>query len=354
MDAFFAAIEEKRHPELKGKPLVIGGSGDPHRRGVVSTANYEARKFGIRSGMPLITAYKLCPEAVFLPVDYQEYSRVSSVFKSVLRNFSPIIEDMGIDEVFIDITQTPGTSEDIAKEIKRLIYEKTGLTCSVGIGPNKLIAKIASDAQKPDGLTIVEEKDVLGFLAPLPVRKLYGVGPKTEAHLNALGIKTVSELRKKTLPWLIENFGNSYGSFLYMASRGIDESPLITEWEPKSISREMTFQKDIGKWQTLAKSLAGLIKEVVEEMKEEGYKGRTITIKIRFKDFSTFTRAKTLAEPTDKIEIIRKAAFEALGRLIKPSKHNSDSISLVEKLKMQGPPLVRLVGVRVSAIERQK
>jgi len=139
-----------------------------------------------------------------------------------------------------------------------------------------------------------------------------------------------------------------------MASRGIDESPLVTEWEPKSISREMTFQKDIEKWQTVAKSLAGLIKEVVEEMKEEGYKGRTITVKIRFKDFSTFTRAKTLPEPTDKVEIIRKAAFEALGRLIKPSKHNSDSISLVEKLKVQGPPLVRLVGVRISAIERQK
>ena len=295
MDAFFSSVEQKRHPELVGKPVVIGGDGDPTKRGVVSTASYEARKFGIHSAMPLRTAYKLCPNAIFLPVDYEEYSRVSKKFKAVLREFTPIIEDVGIDEAFLDISSIDKPSEEIAKEIKKRIKEETDLNCSIGIAPNKLLAKIASDLDKPDGLTIITEEDIEKRIWPLPARKLWGVGPKTETYLKEkMGIKTIGELASLPLERLIEEFGQSYGSYLYEASRGIDESELVTHWEPKSISRETTFQRDMDNWQLIAKNLVELIQDVVASMKEEGYRGRTVTVKVRFTDFKTYTRAKTL------------------------------------------------------------
>ena len=257
MDAFFAAVEEKKNPALTGKPVVIGGGGNPNKRGVVSTANYEARKYGIHSAMPLRTAYKLCPQAIFLPVDYEAYSKASQQFKSVLLSITPVMENAGIDEAFLDASAVPGTSEIIAAKIKTGVKEKTGLTCSIGIAPNKLLAKIASDMRKPDGLTILHENDIEDKLWPLPIRKLYGIGPKTEAHLKKIGIETIGQLAALTLENLIEHFGNSYGQYLYDASRGIDDSPLITHWEPKSISRETTFQEDIKNWQTIARTLAG-------------------------------------------------------------------------------------------------
>src|SRR3990170_2253311 len=191
MDAFFASVEQKRHPELTGKPIVVGGSGDPTKRGVVSTASYEARKFGIHSAMPLRTAYKLCPDAIFLPVDYEEYSKVSEKIKTILAEFTPIIEDVGIDEAFLDITQIDKPPDETAKEIKRRIRDETDLSCSIGIAPNKLLAKIASDMQKPDGLTIITEADIVTKIWPLPVRKLWGVGPKTEAFLKSKDIETI-------------------------------------------------------------------------------------------------------------------------------------------------------------------
>jgi len=333
MDAFFSSVEEKRNPELVGKPVVVGGEGDPTKRGVVSTASYEARKFGIHSAMPLRTAYRLCPDATFLPVDYEEYSRVSEEVKAILREFSPIIEDVGIDEAFLDLSDSDKPSEEIAKEIKRRIKEEIGLSCSIGIAPNKLLAKIASDMQKPDGLTIITEDDIQSRIWPLSVRKLWGVGPKTEAHLKEMGIQTIGDLASLPLDRLIEEFGQSYGSYLYEASRGIDESPLVTYWEPKSISRETTFQRDVDNWQAIAKTLADLTKEVVTSMKEEGYQGRTVTVKVRFSNFKTYTRAKTLSGRTDLEEEIRKAAFECLGRF---------------ELKKK----VRLIGVRVSNLEK--
>jgi DNA polymerase-4 len=333
MDAFFSAVEEKRHPELVGKPVVVGGEGDPTKRGVVSTASYEARKFGIHSAMPLKTAYRLCPDAVFLPVDYEEYSRVSGEVKAILRQFSPEIEDVGIDEAFLDISSIDRPSEEISKEIKKRVRDETGLTCSIGIGPNKLLAKIASDMQKPDGLTIIMEDDIRERIWPLSARKLWGVGPKTEAYLKEMGIQTIGDLASLPLDRLIEEFGQSYGNYLYEASRGIDESPLVTHWEPRSISRETTFQKDTDNWQAIAKTLAELTKEIVAGMREEGYQGRTVTVKIRFNDFRTYTRAKTLEDLTDSLEKIRKAAFECLGR-----------VELRKK--------VRLVGVRISSLEK--
>src|SRR5512136_98466 len=214
MDAFFSAVEVKRHPELAGKPVVIGGGGDPTKRGVVSTTSYEARKFGIHSAMPLRTAYKLCPSAIFLPVDYEKYSRISEKFKTLLREFTPIIEDVGIDEAFLDISSIDKPSEEIAKEIKKRIKEETDLNCSIGISPNKLLAKIASDLEKPDGLTIITEEDIEKRIWPLPVRKLWGVGPKTEAYLKEkMGIKTIGELASMSLEKLIEEFGQSYGNY---------------------------------------------------------------------------------------------------------------------------------------------
>jgi DNA polymerase-4 len=332
MDAFFAAVEQKRRPEIAGKPVVIGGSGDPTKRGVVSTASYEARKFGIHSAMPLRTAFRLCPGAVFLPVDYKEYSRISHVIKQVLSDISPVMEDVGIDEAFLDITGIEKSAQDIAEEIKRRIWEQTGLTCSVGIAPNKLLAKIASDMQKPDGLTILTMEDIEERIWPLPVRKLWGVGPKTEAYLNQKGIMTIGDLASLSLERLMETFGNSYGGYLYRASRGMDESPLVTHWEPKSVSRETTFQSDIDKWQDIAKNLAGLTKEVASDLKIAGQKGRTVTVKVRFSDFKTVTRAKTLDFCTDSLEEMRKAAFFCLSRI---------------ELKKK----VRLIGVRMSNLE---
>ncbi len=331
MDAFFAAVEEKRHPELKGKPVVIGGSGDPTKRGVVSTASYDARKYGIQSALPLRTAYKLCPEAVFLPVDYEEYSSVSQIIKNTLKEISPIMEDVGIDEAFLDISEIAKPPEDIAQEIKEKIKKETGLTCSIGIAPNKLLAKIASDMQKPEGLTIINEQDIEGRIWPLPVRKLWGVGPKTEASLKQIGITTIGDLASMPVDRLIEMFGESYGHYLYEASHGIDESPLVTHWEPKSVSRETTFQEDTDNWQTIAKTIAELTKEVVDDIREKGYKSRTVTLKVRFSDFKTYTRAMTLQEPIDSLEHIRKAAFQCLGRI---------------ELKMK----VRLIGVRLTQL----
>jgi DNA polymerase-4 len=329
MDAFFAAVEEKRHPELIGKPVIIGGMGDPSRRGVVSTANYEARKYGVHSAMPLKTAYRLCPHAVFLPVDYEAYSAASHAFKKVLTDICPVMESGGIDEAYLDITDIDDTSENIARRIKIGIREKTGLTCSIGIAPNKLLAKIASDMQKPDGLTILMEEDIKDKIWPLPVRKLYGVGPKTEVRLNEINISTIGHIAGMSREWLIDEFGDSYGRYLYDAARGIDESPLITHWEPKSISRETTFQTDIKDWQVIAKTLAALIKDVVSDMVSSGHKARTFTVKVRFSDFQTLTRATTLHKFTDSEEEVRKAVFVCLK-------------------KIQLNKRVRLLGVRAS------
>ncbi len=336
MDAFFAAVEELRRPELKGKPVVIGGGGDPTKRGVVSTANYEARKFGIHSAMPLRTALKLCPKAVFLPVDYREYSRVSKIIKGILREISPVMEDVGIDEAFLDITDVPGSPEEIAKKIKSRIGEATGLTCSIGIAPNKLLAKIGSDLRKPDGLTIIQEDRIADVLRDLPVRKLWGVGPKTEEHLKKMGINTIGDLAARREEDLVGHFGPSHGRYLYEASRGMDESPLVTEWTPKSSSREVTFEQDVSDWQTLARTLAGLVEEVAADMKEMGFMGRTATVKVRFSDFKTYTRAKTIEEASDSVEVLRRAAFEAFGRFDLKGKK------------------VRLIGFRMSGFGEKK
>jgi DNA polymerase-4 len=333
MDAFFAAVEQKRRPDLAGRPIVIGGDGDPGRRGVVSTASYEARRFGIHSAMPLRTAFRLCPEAVFLPVDYREYARISAVFKNILREFGMEMEDVGIDEAFLDLSAASEDPAWIAGEIKRRILASTGLTCSIGIGPNKLIAKIASDMEKPDGLTILGDGDISARVHALPVRKLLGVGPKTEQALTSMGINTIGDIAAADSAFLVSHFGDSFGSYLHRASLGLDESPIVTTWEPKSMSRETTFQKDLGKWQEVAKNLAELSREVADDLQRSGYRARNITTKVRFSDFKTVSRAVTLDEAVDSEEEIRKGAFACLKR-----------IALDRK--------VRLIGVRAAKLEK--
>jgi DNA polymerase-4 len=333
MDAFFAAVELKRRPELRGQPLVIGGRGDPHARGVVSTATYEARQYGIRSGMPLRTAYRLCPQAVFLPVDFDAYGAESAHIKTVLREFTPVIEDAGIDEAFLDLSDVPGESRVLGEAIKRRVHEETGLTGSVGIAPNKLLAKIASEMQKPDGLTILTEADIETRVWPLEVRKLWGVGPKTEARLAQLGIRTIGELAQTPLERLVEHFGESHGGYLREAAHGVDDSPLVTHWEPKSMSRETTFERDTGDWSLLTRTLLALTREVAESLRAEGYRGRTVTVKLRYADFETHTHAQTLSEPTDDLNTIRSAAGRCLARFARGRK-------------------VRLIGVRVGSLEK--
>ncbi|MCK9230187.1 MAG: DNA polymerase IV [Syntrophales bacterium] len=333
MDAFFAAVEEKRNPALKGKPVVIGGRGDPTRRGVVSTADYEARKYGIHSGMPLRTAFKLCPSAIFLPVDCEAYAAVSRRFKKVLVGVTPIMEDVGIDEAFLDISALPDSNEAIAAAIKAGIYDATGLTCSIGIAPNKLLAKIASDMRKPDGLTILTDNDIKRGLWPLPIRKLHGIGPKTEENLKALNVETIGQLAQFSLETLVGRFGHFYGHYLHDAARGIDDRPVVTHREPKSFSREETFQEDVRNWQAIARTIAEQTKEVVSDLVGQGYGARTVTVKIRYSDFRTITRSCSVSESVRKEDDIRRMAFSCLKRV-----------------DLEGKK-VRLVGVRVGNIK---
>lgn len=332
MDAFFAAIELQRHPELKGLPVVVGGSGDPMQRGVVSTATYEARKFGIHSGMPLRTAYHHCPEAVFLPVDYQHYAKVSKKIKTILRTFSTTMEDIGLDEAFLDVSDAAEAPKNIAQSIKQKIKAATGLTCSVGIGPNKLLAKIASDLEKPDGLTQLDMDDIPRRVWPLPVQTIWGIGPKSAARLARIGVTIIGELAKLNRVTLEELFGHAHGGHLYQASRGIDDSPVVTHRKRKSIGHETTFQQDILDRSFLIRPLDELLNESLGRLHQGHHKARTITVKVRFADFETRTRSLTLPEATDQRTEIDKAVKECLNRF-----------------KLTKP--VRLVGIRLSHLE---
>jgi len=331
MDAFFASIEQQRRPELRGKPVIVGGHGDPKERAVVSTASYEARRFGVHSGMPLRSAYRLCPGAVYLPVDFETYAAVSQRIKSIFREFSPICEDSGLDEAFLDISQCDEAPERIGQAIKERVKAETGLTCSVGIGPNKLLAKLASDMDKPGGLKLLSAADIPEKVWPLPARKLLGVGPKTEARLAALGVETIGALAAAPVSTLQQYFGEAHGRYLHDAAQGIDESPLITAWEPRSLGRQMTFQQDVGDRRAIAKALGKLVAEVVADAGKQGYRGKTVTVKIRFADFETLSRQVTLPRPS-----------RALRRIARAARQRLQQIALVKK--------VRMIGVRLSGL----
>ncbi len=315
MDAFFASVELLRRPELRGKPVIIGGRGDPTRRGVVATATYEARAFGVRSGMPFRTALRLCPQAIYLPTDFAEYARWSVEFKRAMRSVSPLFEDRGIDEAYLDVSALAASSETIGRELKARIRDTTGMTCSIGIAPNKLLAKIASDLDKPDGLTILGADDIPARIWPLAARKIPGIGPKAETRLARAGIRTIGELAAAPLDQLREHFGAAMAAFMHAAAWGRHDTPVVTERAPKSRSRETTFQEDVGDWQAIARTLADLSARVAADLAARGYLGRTVGIKLRFADFQTVTRDRTLPAPTADAVTIRKAAFECLRRI---------------------------------------
>lgn len=318
MDAFYASVELLRRPDLKGRPVAIGGRGDPTRRGVVTTATYEARAFGIHSGMALSVAARLCPDCVFLPTDFERYRDYSRRFKHAIAAVTPTIEDRGIDEVYLDLTDVPGGSRWLAADLQRRVAEATGLSCSIGVAPNKLVAKICSDLDKPRGITVVGPEQVCARIWPLPARKVPGIGPKADARLRALGIETVGQLAAAEAGWLREHFGERYGAWLLRAAHGRDERPLDVDPEPRSRSRETTFERDLHPrrdWAAVAGTLSALSARVAEDLRRRGYRGRTIGIKLRFADFRTVTRDRTLPVAVDDAGSIRLVAFECLRRV---------------------------------------
>ncbi|MGB9134403.1 MAG: DNA polymerase IV [Candidatus Bathyarchaeia archaeon] len=333
MDQFYAAVEEREHPELRGKPVVVGadpkgGSG----RGVVSTSNYEARKYGVRSGMPISRAWKLCPEAVYVQPNYQLYIEASSRIMGILRKYADKFERWGLDEAFLDVGSKVSSFEEarwLAETVKREVYEKERLTCSIGVGPNKLIAKIASDFKKPNGLTVVKEGEAEGFLAPLPVRKLLWVGKKTERKLNEMGIKTIGDLAKYDVSVLTEKFG-VMGTQYYLSAYGMDNSEVSERGEIKSIGRETTFEEDTADSSIVFEAMDRLGGEIIEELVEGKLLFKTVTVKIRYENFETHTHGKTLHFYTGSLQSLEKTARE----LIQPYFSRNRK--------------VRLVGVRVS------
>ena len=353
MDAFYASVELLRYPELRGKPLVIGGrrraaQGEPGTfptlreykgRGVITTATYEARAFGVNSGMALMRAAKKAPDALLLPADFDEYRRYSRMFKEAVRALAPDIEDRGIDEIYVDLSALAvewAEAHDLARSIQGAVLEATRLSCSIGVAPNKLLAKMASEMDKPGGLTLLSEADVPERVWPLAARKINGVGPKAAARLEAMGIRTVGELARADPALLVERFGEKHGAWMHEAANGRDERPVVTHSEPKSISRETTFEDDlhpVGDRETLSRVFTELCARLAGDLERKGYAGRTIGLKLRYDNFKTLTRDCTLETPTRDPAAIRRAAGECLKR------------APLERR-------IRLLGVRVGALSK--
>jgi DNA polymerase-4 len=369
MDAFYASVELLRYPELRGKPVVIGGgrrhqpaeyvdpvTQEPIRtfatlrgysgRGVITTATYEARALGLHSAMAMMKAATLAPDAVLLPVDFDAYRHCSRLFKTAVRAIAPRIEDRGIDEIYIDLTDVARTTgsgstrgDDVhalAQSIKDAVRAATGLSCSIGVAANKLLAKIASDLDKPDGLTILGEGDLERRVWPLPARRISGIGPKSAARLAGLGIRTIGELAASDPAFLIETFGRAHGEWMHHAAHGRDDRLVITHSEPQSISRETTFDRDLSATrdrEQLSAIFTELCEGVGDDLRRKGYAGRTIGVKLRYDNFSIVTRVQTIAEPTQDASLIRRTAGECLKRV---------------DLRRR----IRLIGVRVGGLAR--
>lgn len=353
MDAFFASVELLRYPELRGQAVVVGGRSaaapvvqdDGSRRfarlrnyvgrGVVTTSTYEARALGVFSAMGMMKAAQLAPDAILLPGNFDSYRHYSRLFKNAAASIAAQIEDRGIDEIYLDLTDEPGESAEIAQRIKQAVYAATGLSCSICVAPNKLLAKIGSDLDKPNGLTILTHADIPLRIWPLSVGKVNGIGPKAKEKLAGLGIGSVGDLARADLGLLQNHFGRSYASWLVDVAQGIDDRPVCVYSEPKSISRETTFERDLHPRQDraiLSDVFTSLCQRVAEDLHRKGYVGHTIGIKLRFADFHTVTRDLTLTLPTADAVEIRKAATECLKR-----------VPLKQKL--------RLLGVRVCGLE---
>lgn len=353
MDAFYASVELLRYPELRGLPVVIGGGRAPQRgsgdvgprvfsrlrdyagRGVATTSTYEARALGVFSAMGLMKAAQLAPDAILLPVDFTEYRRCSRAFKDAVAAIAPRIEDRGIDEIYIDLSEFGEQAVAVAQRIKQAVHDATGLTCSIGLAPNKLLAKIASELNKPDGLAVLTQDSIREVIWPLPVRKINGIGPKSAQRLAGMGIDTVGDLASAAPDRLQDVFGLSYARWLLAAAHGLDERPVAMSSEPKSISRETTFDRDLHARRDRA-ALTGifdtLCEKVAQDLRRKGYAGRTVGIKLRFDDFRTVTRDCTLPQAVADAAAIRRAAGSCLKR-----------VPLERRM--------RLLGVRVGTLE---
>lgn len=353
MDAFFASCELLQYPELRGLPMVVAGhrshaprvKADGTRefsqlrdyvgRGVLTTATYEARALGVHSGMPSMKAARLAPNAVLLPVDFELYRRYSRLFKTAVHSVCPVIQDIGIDEVYADVSFLEGESEAIARRVKAAVLDATSLTCSVGVAPNKLLAKLSSDMQKPDGITILTMDDLPSRVWPMQAGKINGIGPKANAKLASLGITTIGEIAACEEAWLVEHFGRSYGAWLHKVSHGLDDRPVVTYSEPVSMSRETTFDRNLHAVRDrdeLRIVFTRLCEQVAADLQRKGYVGRTVGVKLRFEDFKTVTRDVTLPRPISDAQALRHAA----GRCLK-------------RVELGRP--IRLLGVRASGLE---
>ena len=365
MDAFFASIELLRYPQLKGLPVVIGGGRrkvdeaistedraalaqiplsafpllkDYVGRGVITTATYPARQFGVGSAMGMMKAARLCPQAIVLPVDFDEVRKYSRAFKEAILEIAPVMEDRGVDEVYIDFTDVPGGQREggrsLARLIQRSIFEKTGLTCSIGVAPNKLIAKMASEFNKPKGISIVHEADLQTLIWPLACRKINGIGPKADEKLRRLHIHTLGELAAQSREWLQDHFGQATGAWMHDAAWGRDHRPVVTESEPVSMSRETTFERDLHAVRDrseLGAVFTSLCEKLAADLQRKGYVGKTIGVKLRYDDFKSVTRDQTLDHYTADAKVIRQTAGLALKR-----------VPLQKRL--------RLLGVRVGTL----
>lgn len=298
MDAFYPAVEVLDNPELKGKPVIVGGSRE---RGVVSSASYEARKFGVHSAQPMATALRLCPNGIFLPVRMKRYKEISERIFEIFHRFTPLVEPLSIDEAFLDVTGSTrlfGAPVDIAKKIKQAVEQETGLTVSAGLAPSKFVAKIASDMDKPNGLTIVPPEGVKHFLDPLPVSKMWGVGKVTREALLRLGIRTFRDLRQAS-PALLEKAFGKYGGKMRQLAMGIDDRDVVTRQDAKSIGHEETFSTDIVELESARKELLFLADKVARRLRRHGVAGKTVTLKVKYSDFVLITRSETIPVPTD-------------------------------------------------------
>lgn len=355
MDAFYASVELLRYPQLRGQPAVVGGRRrtappagqdfprlrDYTGRGVITTATYEARALGVHSGMGLMKAAKLAPEAWLLPADFDQYRRYSRLFKDAVRAIAPLVEDRGIDEIYIDLTELVGEGDwlrarAVALQLQNAVREATGLSCSLGVTPNKLLSKIASDLQKPGGITLIAQEDIEERIWPLPARKINGIGPKANAKLETLGIHTIGELARTELAVLVQHFGKNYGAWMCDAAHGRDERVVKTYSEPKSISRETTFEDDlhpVRDREKLTKIFTDLCVRVADDLQRKGVVGKTIGLKLRFDNFKTVTRDHTIEAPTGDAAAIRRAAGECLKR-----------VPLERR--------IRLLGVRVGTLSK--
>ena len=336
MDCFYAAVHMRDDPSLRGKPVVIGGR--PESRGVVAAASYEVRRYGVHSAMPSSRARRLCPDAIFIPPDFRRYSKESEKIFAIYRELTPLVQAVSIDEAYLDVTDhlgEAGSATALAKEIRRRVREERELTVSIGVGPNRLIAKIASDFDKPDGLTVVRPEKVQAFLDPLPVRRLHGVGPATERALAEMKVQTVADLRAVALEDLIGRFGK-HGRILYEFSRGIDDRPVETHSERKSLGTENTYAEDLNDLAAMLAEVDRMSTELAGSLARSGLAGCTVTLKVRYEDFTTVTRSRTFAAP-----VYDRAAIAACAR------------DLLHRTEAPKRP-VRLIGVTASNLVRER